>query len=76
MSNTKSQANVMRRTMTGAQPVTQMSSIGAGVRESSESFMLDLRNECSATAKLEQLKAKYQRATSTNGNQRTRTRGF
>ena len=66
----------MRRTMTGAKPVTQMSSIGAGVAESNESFMLDLRNECTATAKLDQLKAKYQRATSTHGNQRTRTGGI
>ena len=53
-----------------------MSSIGAGIGDSSESFMLDLRNECSATAKLEQLKARYQQATSTKGNHKSRTGGF
>ena len=58
----------MRRTVAGGRPVTQMSSIGAAATPAEDSmggegFKLDLRDECTATAKLEKLKAKYQRAT-------------
>lgn len=59
----------MRRT--NVRPFTQMKS-NAAVELSSD-FKLDLRDECTATAKLEKLKAKYQRATT--GSQKAKT-GF
>ena len=61
----------MRHTMV-SRPFTQISSGGApALNESMEDvaggFMLDLRDECTATAKLEKLKAKYQRVTAAKG---------
>jgi len=41
---------------------------GGIVGLTSDGFKLDLRDECTATVKLEKLKAKYQKAVATLGN--------